>query len=60
MPAALAAKPVTRSRVGLHQDGRRAVLVHAAPERRNLAGFISLREETTDKKESNSTLSDRH
>ena len=44
LPAALAAERLTRCRVGLHQDGRRAVLVHAAPERRNLRGFISLPE----------------
>ena len=41
LPAALAAKRVTRSRVGLHQDGRRAVVVHYAPERHIAAGFIS-------------------
>ena len=32
MPAALAAKRPTRSRVGLHEDGCLAVVVHEAPE----------------------------
>ena len=44
LPAALAAKRVIRSRVGLHQDGRRAVVLQEALERHIAAGFISLPE----------------
>ena len=48
LPAAHAATRPTKSRVGLHEDGRLAVIVHEAPERHIARSFISLPEKTLD------------